>query len=63
MKSNIRNFYNKFITKDSHHSLGWANFILAKSIEIWKAGFSSKNISKQFISSEILPLLGFNVKI
>lgn len=63
MKSNIRNFYNKFITKDSHHTMAWAYFILAKSIEIWKGGFSSKNVSNQFISSEVLKLLGFNEKI
>ena len=60
MKANIRNFYNTFFKHSAN--FGFAEFLVAKCIDIYKNNFDVKRVDSKFICSEILALKGLSGK-
>lgn len=58
MKANIANFYNKFFKHSA--SFGFAEFFIAKCVEIYKNDFDLEKIDDKFICSEVLKLKGID---
>ena len=61
MKANIANFYNTFFRHSA--KFGFAEFFLAKCIEIYKNDFDLEKIDDKFICSEVLKLKGIDGKL
>ena len=61
MKANIANFYNKFFKHSAN--FGFAEFLIAKCIEIYKNDFDIEKIDNEFICSEFLKLKGIDGKL
>lgn len=61
MKANIRKFYDMFFKHGA--KFGFAEFLLAKCIEIYKNDFDVNKVDDKFISSEVLNLKGLESKL